>query len=280
MFSPLRNRFGIPGVISVIALVFAMLGGAYAASNSGGSGKATASAKAKRGPRGPKGATGPAGPAGAAGAQGPAGSAGEKGADGAKGATGATGANGQSVTTTAIGPFGECGEQEGVKLTSASGNSKVCDGAEGPQGAAGSPWTAGGTLPAGSTETGDWVLADQSPVVGLPGFESNYTVISFPVPLASGLEGEDTFYVGQSETVPAQCDNPAHAGAPSAFNPEADPGELCVFTYENVFAIDNPNVVVISADGFVTEGTSVSGAFLSKSKTTSGFLAGSWAVTG
>jgi hypothetical protein len=33
MLSPLRNRFGIPGVISVIAFVFAMLGGAYAANN-------------------------------------------------------------------------------------------------------------------------------------------------------------------------------------------------------------------------------------------------------
>jgi hypothetical protein len=51
MFSTLRNRFGIPGVISVIALVFAMLGGAYAANNSSGGGKATASAKVKKGPR-------------------------------------------------------------------------------------------------------------------------------------------------------------------------------------------------------------------------------------
>ena len=39
MLSPLRNRFGIPGVISVVA--FAALGGAYPANNSGG--KATAS---------------------------------------------------------------------------------------------------------------------------------------------------------------------------------------------------------------------------------------------
>ena len=67
MFSTLRNRFGIPGVISVIALVFAMFGGAYAASNSSGGGKATASAKAKQGPRGKTGKTGPAGPAGPAG---------------------------------------------------------------------------------------------------------------------------------------------------------------------------------------------------------------------
>ena len=47
MFSPLRNRFGIPGAISVIALVFAMFGGAYAASDNSGGGKATASAKKK-----------------------------------------------------------------------------------------------------------------------------------------------------------------------------------------------------------------------------------------
>jgi hypothetical protein len=51
MFSTLRTRFGIPGVISVMALVFAMLGGAYAANSPSGGGKATASAKAKKGPR-------------------------------------------------------------------------------------------------------------------------------------------------------------------------------------------------------------------------------------
>src|SRR5258706_13999527 len=87
MFSPLSNRFGIPGVISVIALVFAMLGGAYAASNNSGGGKASASAKAKKGPRGPKGATGPAGPAG------PSGPARSKGDPGAKEGTGAAAAH-------------------------------------------------------------------------------------------------------------------------------------------------------------------------------------------
>src|ERR1700729_4312957 len=90
MFSTLRTRFGIPGSISVIALVFAMFGGAYAASNSASGGKATASAKAKKGPRGPKGATGPAGPAGP---QGPAGPA------GAQGPAGAAGKDGVGVTS-------------------------------------------------------------------------------------------------------------------------------------------------------------------------------------
>jgi hypothetical protein len=76
MFAVFRSKFGIPGVISVMALVFAMIGGAYAASSDGG-GEATASAKkgkqgkpGKRGPTGATGATGPAGPQGAAGAKG------------------------------------------------------------------------------------------------------------------------------------------------------------------------------------------------------------------
>jgi len=117
MFSTLRTRFGIPGVISVIALVFAMFGGAYAASSH--SGKATASAKAKKGPRGPRGATGPAGPVGPAGVAGLAGPQGLKGDPGEPGVPGKNGINGK-------------------------------DGKEG------SPWVDGGTLPEGSTETGTW----------------------------------------------------------------------------------------------------------------------------
>ena len=91
MFSIFRNRFGIPGVISVIALVFAMMGGAVAASN-GGSGNATASAKkGPPGPRGPRGKTGATGPAGAQGAVGPAGPKGDTGSAGAPGKTGEPG---------------------------------------------------------------------------------------------------------------------------------------------------------------------------------------------
>jgi len=89
MLSFMRNRFGIPGVISVVALVFAMLGGAYAANKSADS-KASAS-KAKRGPRGPKGPRGPAGsqgPVGPTGAAGAAGAAGKEGPQGPKGEPG------------------------------------------------------------------------------------------------------------------------------------------------------------------------------------------------
>jgi hypothetical protein len=121
MFLFLGRRFGIPGVISVIALVFAMVGGAFAANNIGsGSSSATASAaKGKPGPRGPRGPKGP------------------------KGATGAAGANG---TNGAVGPAGPKGE------TGAKGEK----GEKGSKGDTGSPWVAGGTLPEGATETGTW----------------------------------------------------------------------------------------------------------------------------
>jgi hypothetical protein len=111
----MRNRFGIPGVISVLALVFAMLGGAYAASQQEG-GKASVSS-AKRGPRGPRGPKGPTGDQGPGGPQGLAGVNGKNGATGPRGATGP-------------------------------------EGPTGPTGPAGSPWTGGGTLPPGETEVG------------------------------------------------------------------------------------------------------------------------------
>ena len=162
----IRNRFGIPGAISIVALVFAMLGGAYAASDdepgkkAGASEKAGASAKAKkkgpRGPRGPKGPRGPAGPIGAQGAQGPAGPAGPKGDKGDTGPQGQTGAQG-------------------------------LQGSAGETGATGDPWTAGGVLPSEATATGSWSLGR---VVDSPGFEFVYTQIPFFIPLDEGLGRE------------------------------------------------------------------------------------------
>lgn len=162
MLSPLRNRagrrlrepFGKAGLtVAVIALVFAMLGGAYAASSNSG-GKATASAKAKRGPRGPRGATGPAGPAGP---QGSAGANGKDGSNGSNGSNGAPGAPGKSVTVTAIEPEEEGCEERGgalVKQEGAAGGTEVCNGAPGTFSTA--------PLPSGQTLTGVWGVEGKS----------------------------------------------------------------------------------------------------------------------
>ncbi len=119
--STLRTRFGLPGVIATVALVFAMTGGAFAAKYLITSTSQIKPSVLKK----LKGATGPAGAPGAAGAQGPAGPA---GANGEKGATGATG------------PTGAIGAK----------------GATGPEGPEGEPWAAAGTLPEGVTLTGAW----------------------------------------------------------------------------------------------------------------------------
>ncbi len=191
MFSPMRNRFGIPGAISVIALVFAMMGGAYAANNNG-SGKATASAKAKKGPRGPKGATGPAGP------QGPAGSAGANGKDGAQGAKGDTGPQGPQ-------------------------------GPEGPEGEEGSPWSAGGTLPVGSTETGAW--SGSSPRFTLEGEEATEdTTVSFPIHLASAPT-----FVYVAADAEGHTSSAAGCAGVSGGVPKASSGKFCVYGVGLVF---------------------------------------------
>ncbi len=204
MFSTLRTRFGIPGVISVIALVFAMFGGAYAASNSSGGGKATASAKAKKGPRGPKGATGPAGP------QGPAGPAGAKGDAGANGSNGSNGTNGTSAITAAY-SGAECANG-GVEVKSASPTAYVCNGEDGQTG-----FTE--TLPSGKSETGTWGFTKGATV-------SQLVPISFNIPLASSVPAH---YLTYEDEPTAECPG-------SGEEPAAAPGNLCIYEVEETYA--------------------------------------------
>ena len=262
MFSTLRTRFGIPGVISVMALVFAMFGGAYAASNSSGGGKATASkAKAKKGPRGPKGAKGDTGPAGPAGPQGPAGAKGDAGATGATGVTGETGPTGPA------GPKGTTGST----------------GAAGP---AGSPWTAGGTLPSGSTETGAWSLGVIS---AKPTPNPNAIVpISFTVPLAGELSSNNDnnlsqvhylFENGQEYDPVLEDFIPSVHCTGTAAAPKADAGHLCIYTGRlvNAFAFNSS----IGKPGVVSDGgASTAGARVGFSIQAAGAEGwGTWAVT-
>ncbi len=246
MFSLLRNRFGIPGVISVIALVFAMIGGAYAATNE--SGKATASAKAKKGPRGPKGKAGPAGP------QGPAGPAGTPGPPGPKGSNGSNGDAGARGATGASGATGE-------------------DGATGATGQDGSPWTAGGTLPSGQTETGAWsfVIGPEEPTFGVP---FGKAAISFPIPIANpgGNASIAAHRLVQGESETAECPG-------TYIEPKAEPGNLCVYTHVELNAGPSPQLTV-DLPSITFEAEIIPGAFVNTTEGESGgFAQGSWAVT-
>src|SRR4051812_41114036 len=153
MISKLHERLGTAGlVVAVVALVAALAGTAFAAAGLSGKQKKEVKKIAKQF-AGKNGATGLAGPAGP---QGPAGAKGDKGDKGDNGAAGQAGA---------AGPVGSAGP------TGAAGPT-------GPAGPTGSPWTAGGTLPNGSTETGAW-----SGVA--PKEEAELISISFPIPLAN-----------------------------------------------------------------------------------------------
>lgn len=85
MFRVIRRNLTPPTALAVIALVFAMSGGAIAAKNAGDSAEAS---KSQRGPKGPRGKPGPQGPQGPQGLKGDTGERGPIGPQGPKGDTG------------------------------------------------------------------------------------------------------------------------------------------------------------------------------------------------
>lgn len=238
MFSRLREPFGKAGlIVAVVALVAALVGGAYAASSSD-DGSATASKKgkkgkrnnkakknkAKRGPRGPRGKQGPAGPQGLPGANGlpgAPGAKGDKGSNGSDGDNGAKGDAGASVTLVSEDEAASCANEEGLtyEIEGTGELDDVCDGEDGETG-----FTE--TLPSGETEKGAWyaVAGSTEEFGSFPAV----TVVDYSIPLATTLSGASVIFVKAAETPPANCDD-GEGEAASAENPEADPGKLCVF---------------------------------------------------
>lgn len=204
MFSLMRNRFGVPGVIAVIALVFAMIGGAYAASGGLTSKqkkevkKIAKSEAQKLVGTGPTGPAGPAGPPGTAGAQGPTGPEGPEGLQGPAGANGTNGADGKTVlsgTTVPAASLGTNGdfyirtttsEIYGPKAAGVWGSPTSLKGADGAPGAPGAP---GGPGPEGSP----WVAGTAPSEVILKGTWSipQYTAAgaaeAINVPISTGV---------------------------------------------------------------------------------------------
>jgi hypothetical protein len=129
------------------------------------------------------------------------------------GKPGATGPQGPQGNPGAAGSQGKQGEP-GPK------------GEKGEKGDTGSPWTAGGTLPSGATETGDWNI---DVVVG----EVASTGVSFNIPLAAPLTNANecgeagkpacvVHYILPNGSTPAGC-------LGNVEEPGAAPGNLCVF---------------------------------------------------
>ena len=221
MYKRLKEPFGKAGlIVALFALVFALVGGAYAAS--GGNPLASASkskhnkkSKSKRGPRGKQGKPGKNGADGAPGAQGPAGPQGLPGANGNDGQNGndgndgTNGNDGKSVIVANEFPAG-CPEENGVayEIEGSSEENVVCDGETG--------FTE--TLPTGKTETGVF-----SGALGAAGSVS--VPVSFNIPLANAPA---SVYVKPGEDKSASgCPKPADWVNPAI--PEAAEGKICFY---------------------------------------------------
>jgi hypothetical protein len=208
MFSGLRSRFTYANVVATIAMVFAMTGGAYAASKflitspKQIKPSVLSSLKGKAGPAGANGAQGPAGPAGP---QGPAGGLGPQGPVGAKGETGPEGKTGATGKAGAAGPEGVCSK-------------------------------AGCTLPSGTTETGLWSFEEAG-----TGTSQAIVPISFPIPLSAPLTGFEVVnghavgghahYINSEGKEINDEEEPVESTAckGTVAEPSATPGNLCVY---------------------------------------------------
>jgi hypothetical protein len=288
MFNRIHQKLGTAGfIISIVALVAALGGGAYAASGGlNGKQKKEVEKIAKKF-------------AGKPGTNGTNGSNGSPGAKGDAGAAGGAGAAGQSVTGTpiAVGSTECTAKAGGVKYTSASGTNAVCNGKDGTTG-----FTS--TLPAGKTETGVWAFGP----AGAPGGTLKVPVASFNIPLAAPLSGEGcgTVEPGPPAHVAATCkvhyinalgkeeventgteafEELTPTGCPgSAAAPQAESGNLCVYAREEVPPAVGPvsTSEQIRNAGSPGGGAATTGAieFFNVGNGTTVSAYGTWAVTG
>ncbi len=209
MLKSLRTRVNTTTAIAVVALVFAMTGGAYAAGHYLITSTKQISPKVLKQLRGQAGSAGSAGLAGKEGPQGKEGALGKEGVPGKEGKVGAdgiNGTNGEGVTATKVETSSaNCKKQGGSEFTVGSTTTFACNGQSG--------FTK--TLPKGETEKGTWGYSFNSDVIQM-------VSISFPIPLAAELDEKHVHYIAAEQAVTAECPG-------SATEPEAAAGNLCVY---------------------------------------------------
>jgi hypothetical protein len=238
MFQRFHDRFGTVGVvIGVIALILALGGTALAASKLTGPQKKEVAKIAKQ--EAQKYANS---------------NPGAPGTNGTNGTNGKDGTNGTSATTEAFAGAAHGCTEGGVIVKSASPNAVVCNGQKGANGQTGFTET----LPDGATETGVWLTGT-----------TQQPLLNFPIPLKAALAESAVHIVKGS--VPSACENPNHPGTASSTNPEAEPGNLCLFGFFSGEA----------AEYEVKDPTTFAGGASAFGATMAGPLGGgTWAVTG
>jgi hypothetical protein len=248
-------------------VIFAMSGGAYAASKSKIIITSTSQIKKSvlkelQGKNGSPGTPGPAGSTGAAGLP---------GKDGINGKDGTNGTDGVSVTSKELSTAeAGCKKEGGSEFEAAEGKkTTACNG---------SPWVAGGTLPAGKSEFGEFSYWNSK-----EGSASEKTIpISFGIPLKANAKAH---FIGEHELAGEAKESAAIKSGLCKGNsakPEAANGQLCAFT-PGAFGIVGGKASFFDiqtgqegAEAAGTLGTSL------KFKTEAGevILVGTWVVTG
>jgi hypothetical protein len=309
MPSAVRTRLTYANVVATLALVFAMSGGALAATHYLITSTKQISPKVLKELRGKEGAAGVAGGAGVAGAPG------KEGGVGKAGANGTDGSNGESVLVSELAPGSEC-KEGGSQFEVGGKSAHVCNGArgkEGKEGASvvntkiapsqtnpeckeggaefkvgsgtatyacngkeGSPWTDKGVLPPDATETGTWGFSVDS------NLRRARVPISFPIPLSKGLE---TVQCGtEASTCHIHIIKPGQTGAAGKgceggtdAVPTAEPGNLCIYIKE-VEAVNEEFVWENPEGGGGVGTTGVVLGIETLSETEGGEGQGTWAV--
>jgi hypothetical protein len=270
MLSYIRRHASFANLIAVLALVFAMTGGAYAAKKyliTSTSQIKPSVLKQLQGKTGSRGPAGPQGPPGAAGA----------GSQGPKGETGAVGLNGEAGAKGAAGSTGPTG----LKGTTGAGATGAT-GATGPAGV-------GETLASGKTETGTWAaslygITEQETEISFP--------ISFPIPLKEGGE-EKAYLFSKEQTEKEEFEEPMNffgekikTGCEGTLEkPTAPKGALCIYTENERY--ESSRLLRITAPKLIFGGYGTAGAYLKFEATSAASpespatiqVRGTWAVT-
>lgn len=208
MLSRIGSRLTYANITATLALVFAMSGGALAATHY------LLNSTKQINPKVLKALKGQAGPAG------PKGAAGTPGTQGSEGKAGVNGTNGVGVSSREFeGAAGNC-TVGGSEFTAANGTTFACNGINGkePKEPKERPlWPS--ALPSGTTETGTWgFVSDAEGLTRVP--------LSFPVPTNEPLE--PTLGKGPVELLEPLATDPNCPG--SVDKPKAEPGFICVYS--------------------------------------------------
>jgi hypothetical protein len=261
----IREPFGTAGLIVAMVALVAALGGTALAAKGALTGKqkkeVTAIAKKFAGQPGPAGPAGANGTNGTNGAKGDTGAKGDKGATGDKGdkgdpgspgSPGAAGADGSGVISGEIPAVpsetvctGQGGAEYEVEETGEP--TIICNGAKGDKGEKGdegSPWTAGGTLPVGATETGLWLARgdfhkftteykegeETKKEEVTVGSQAIYAPFTFSIPLPAQIKPAHVFYGKGVGEEGSETEFTKHCpGVAYLFPAVSNPGDLCIY---------------------------------------------------